>query len=210
MKNSLFIFSLILSCGTAYALPQDWPCFGIEVERYKVIKDTEDNYEYSYKGEKNGYFLDIDLSGYHSLPSSFADCGNYGCFGTITEKATGRTESLRFFCEEYNDDYTKVTCYAGFGEEAVFHNIGNGNYILNYCLNDKQKTLRFNLSDCDKCHCIMHWYNGEVKNRTGEYSMACKKEDHQAHCFSYYAYEAWKEFHNNEDDYKNCVGLDFY
>ena len=62
MKNSLFIFSLILSCGTAYALPQDWPCFGIEVERYKVIKDTEDNYEYSYKGEKNGYFLDIDLS----------------------------------------------------------------------------------------------------------------------------------------------------
>ncbi len=208
MKHSLSLLLLILSCGTAYALPQDWPCFGIEVKKYKVIKDIGDNYEYSYKGEKGGYLLDIDLAGYHSLPASFADCGTAGCFGTITEMTTGRTESLRFFCEKDNDDI-KVICYVGLGEEVIFDSIENENYVVHYCSNDMQKTLRFNLSDCDKCHCTMYWYDGAVKNTIGEYNMACKKEENRAHCFTYYGYEMWRDFQNKDYDFKNCVNLEF-
>ena len=53
----------------------------------------------------------------------------------------------------------------------------------------------------------MSWYNGEIKNTIGEYSMACKKEGNNARCFTYYGYEAWRDFKNKDDDFQNCVGL---
>ena len=98
----------VIFCGRAYALPQDWPCFGIEVEKYKTVSNADGIFEYAYKGEKNGYVLDINLSVFSDFPTSFANCGNSGCFGKITKTTTDRTEYLRFFFEEYNDDYTKV------------------------------------------------------------------------------------------------------
>ena len=98
MKNSLWILFLFFFCGTAYALSQDWPCFGIEVKKYKTIYDSENEFEYAYQGENSGYILNIHLSGFHQIPSLFADCGNAGCFGTITEKASSRTEGLSFVC----------------------------------------------------------------------------------------------------------------
>ncbi len=33
---------MVLSCGKAYALPQDWPCFTLEVEKYETISDSGD------------------------------------------------------------------------------------------------------------------------------------------------------------------------
>ena len=209
MKNSLFLLLLILSCGTAYALSQDWPCFGIEVEKYATVSDADGIFEYAYKGEKKGYKLDINLSGFSDSFASFANCGTSGCFGTITEIATGRTESLRFFCEEYNDDYTKVICHVGFAEEAIFDSTENGNYVVHYCSDDMQKTLRFSLSDCKECHCNMYWYDGEVKNTAGHHNMACKNEGNKVHCFDYSGYEFWRDFRNEADDYENCIGLNF-
>ena len=209
MKNSLFILLFAIFCGKAYALSQDWPCFGIEVEKYKTISDVNGIFEYAYKGEKDGYVLNINLSGFSNFPTSFADCGNSGCFGTITENATGRTENLSFFCEEYNDDYTKVTCYAGLGEEVVFDKENNNSYAVHYCSDDAQKILRFNIEDCNKCYCTMYWYDGNKRRTPGNYGMACKKQGSKAHCFTYYGYEAWRDFKNKVDDFKNCVGLDF-
>lgn len=209
MKNNLFLLLCVVFCGKAYALPQDWPCFGIQVEKYKTVSDADGIFEYTYKGEKDGYVLNINLSGFSDFPTSFADCGNSGCFGIITETATGRTEHLRFFCEEYNDDYTKVTCYAGLGEEVIFEKEDDKNYVVHYCSDNSQKTLRFNLNDCDKCYCKMYWYEGNIKDTTGSYGMACKKEENKAHCFTNYGYESWRNFQNKVDDFQNCIGLDF-
>ena len=209
MKIKFLFLLLVFSCGNAYALPQDWPCFGLQVEKYDVINNNDGIFEYAYRGETQGYNLNINLQGFSEFPTSFANCGNSGCWGTISEKATGRTESLRFFCEEYSEDYAKVTCHVGFGEEAVFRAMGDGNYILNYCSDDQHKTLRFNLKDCDKCYCKMYWYNGEVRNTAGGYGMACKREENKAHCFTYYGYETWCDFKNKDDDFQNCVNLGF-
>ena len=60
MKNNLFILVCVIFCGRAYALPQDWPCFGIEVEKYKTVSDVDGLFEYAYKGEKDGYVLNIN------------------------------------------------------------------------------------------------------------------------------------------------------
>ena len=209
MKNSLFMLLFIISCGKAYALPQDWPCFGIEVKKYKTVSNVDGVFEYAYKGEKDGYVLNINLSGFSDFPTSFANCGNSGCFGKITETTTGRTEHLRFFCEEYNDDYTKVTCYAGLGEEIIFDEENNNNYVVHYCSDNLQKTLRFNVNDCNKCHCTMYWYDGNKKNESGNYGIACRKDGNKAQCFTYYGYEAWRDFKNKDDDFQNCVGLGF-
>lgn len=209
MKNSLWVLCVFLFCGNAFALPQDWPCFGIEVEPSEIINNSEDYFEYIYKGEEKGYSLSVNLSGYRDVPSSFANCGNSGCVGIITEMATNRTESLRFFCEKYNDDYTKVTCNIVFGEEVIFDNMKNGNYEVQYCSDNKKKIMRFNLSDCKKCHCTMYWYDENDKDKVYQNEMACKKEGNKAHCFTYYGYEVWQNFQNEDDDFKNCVDLGF-
>ena len=104
----MFILFCIIFCSRAYALPQDWSCFGIEVEKYKTVSDADGIFEYAYKGEKDWYILNINLSGFSDFPTSFANCSNSGCFGKIMETPTGKTEHLRFFCEEYNDDYWEI------------------------------------------------------------------------------------------------------
>ncbi len=173
------------------------------------ISEANGVFEYAYEGEKGGYNLKINLSGSSFSDALFANYGSSGCQGIITEISTGRSEKLKFFCEEYNDDYTLVTCYVGLGEEVIFDRVGNENYVVHYCSDDKQKTLRFNIADCEKCHCTMYWYEGEIRKQVGRYDMACKQEEDKAHCFTYYGYEAWRDFLNQDDDFKQCVGLDF-
>lgn len=199
---------VLLSCGNVYALPQDWPCFGIQLKKHNIIKETKDNFEYSYLGETDKYIVKINLSGSHIFPTLFANCGTAGCNGIITEKETNKNETLRFFCDEYSKDYTKVACHIGFGGEAYFNKDNKNNFILHYCSDNPEKTLRFNLSDCNNCHCKMYWYDHGIKEKTGNFTMACKNEKNQAHCFTYYGYEEWRNFENKEKDYDNCVGLE--
>lgn len=206
MKISCILLVFGLSCGWACALPQDWPCEAIEVIKTDVISDAKDDFEYRYYGETDKYILDVNLSGSHQYPLLFANCGTSGCSGIIKEKSTGRAENLRFFCEEHSDDFVKVKCAVGFGEEAVFDKRNDNEYVVHYCADDFNKMLYFNLNECKKCHCIMHWADGE-KNISGEYMMGCTKEQDKIHCFTYGGYEEWCDFKNDIKDYENCVGL---
>lgn len=196
-----------LSCGKAFALPQDWPCFEIKVNKIAVIQDSADDFEYVYHGERGNYVVDINLMGERQIPNSFANCGTAGCGGMITDKATGKSEELNFFCEEYTEDYTKVKCGIGKGDEFVFDKISAEEYAVRYCSDDKTKTLRFNQADCQRCHCVMKWYNNEKEDLEGQLSMGCLFENVQAHCFTYNGYEKWQNFETNPDDFTNCLGL---
>jgi len=208
MKISYVIFFVGLSCDRADALSQDWPCEEFYVYKTGVINDSDDEFEYSYKGENPKYIVDINLLGSHLFPNLFANCGTSGCFGTITEKSTNKSESLRFFCEEYNEDYTKVTCVIGFGNETIFDKTDNIFYTAHYCADNPDKFISLNLSDCKKCHCIGHWHNGNIKKDDGEYVAACMKEENKLRCFNLDGY-LLKYFPNvSLQDYKNCIGLE--
>lgn len=209
MKRSVLILGLMMSlfAGEVYALPQDWPCNPVEVYKQSVLRDDGDDFEYHYQGETGGFVLDIDLEGSYTYPTLFANCGTAGCFGSITENATGRTELLRFFCEEYNDDYTKVKCVVGFGDEAYFEEEKEGEYVLHYCSDDMSKTLKFNKSDCEGCHCKMSWYEGDVKKEPGDFNMACEFVEKKAHCLTANGYTEQPDLNRNMDDFHNCVGL---
>ena len=95
------------------------------------------------------------------------------------------------------------------GEEVIFDKENDNNYVVHYCSDNTQKTLRFNVNDCKKCYCTMYWYDGNEKSESGHYGMSCRKDGNKAQCFTYYGYEAWRDFKNDNDDFKNCVGLDF-
>lgn len=196
-----------LSCGKAVALPQDWPCFGVEVNKVGIIQDSEDKFEYVYHGEAENYVVDINLMGNHPIPNLFANCGTAGCGGKIMDKTTGRTEEINFFCEEYVKDYTKVRCGIGKGDEFIFDKISNGEYEVHYCSDDRTKTLKFNRTDCQGCHCVMKWYDNGKENLDGQLTMGCLFEKHQAHCFTYNGYEKWRNFETDDNDFMNCVGL---
>jgi len=207
MKISYVIFFVGLSCDRADALSQDWPCEEFYVYKTGVINDSDNEFEYSYKGETSKYIIDINLLGSHLFPNLFANCGTSGCLGTITEKSTTKSDSLRFFCEEYNEDYTKAKCHISFGDEAIFAKESKNSYSVHYCADNPKKILRFNVSDCEKCHCLAYWYDEDSKNMLGSILMACKIEKTKAHCFTYSGYEQWQNFNNNAEDYENCVGL---
>lgn len=202
------MFFVVIFCCKAYALPQAWPCRSFELDECQRIEDGELAVKTICRGQDDEYALEVNI--YWLTEKGVADCGTSGCIGTIKNIKTGKMESLRFFCETLDDrKYDKAKCYIGGIYEYIFDSDEQGNYIVHYCSDDLQKTLRFNENDCNNCHCIMYWYNGKIKDRNGHYEMACKKEGNKAHCFNYYEYESWRNFENTYDDYQNCVGLNF-
>lgn len=197
----------MLFCSQAYALPQDWPCFSINVQKNTVIEENDNNFEYAYIGETNGYTLNINLSGIYKFPSLFANCGTLGCSGTITEKSTKKYENLLFFCEEYNDDYTKVKCHIAQGDEFVFDKKNEKEYTVNYCIDNQQKNMKINPLNCSDCHCLAYWYDDNIKNKIAPLNLVCKKEQNKLHCFTNNGYEKWRNFESNSNDFQNYYGL---
>ena len=195
-----------LSCGKALALPQDWPCFNFELKKIGVIEDSKSEFEYIYYNETSEYTININLMGNHQIPNLFANCGTAGCSGIIVDKINNKSEELRFFCENYSANYSKVNCIIGKGDEFIFKKI-NDKYIAHYCSNDKTKILSFDKNECNKCHCLIYENDKANKNLQTQLKMGCKFDNKTAHCFSNTGYEQWRNFEHNNDDFKNCINL---
>ena len=142
-----------------------------------------------------------------SLYTCKCDCGNV-CDVRPAFLLSGHTKSCGH-CNFYEDCVTHIKCTVKNGRYFIFDKEDDSNYVVHYCSDNTQKTLRFNINNCDKCYCKMYWYDGNIKDTTGNYGMACKKEENKAHCFTYYGYETWRNFQNNVDDFQNCIGLNF-
>ena len=210
MKNSILIVVSVLGfCRLVYALPQDWPCFSMEVEKYKNLEKVSNGFTALYSGERQGYHLDIELSAFfYEGKVSFADCGNSGRIGMIREISTGREERLPFFCEIHSmRELDKAECFVGSGEEYLFSKENDEVYTVHYCQDDPRQMLRLNLSDCDNCHCVAYWYEKNVRKGIGVLDLNCQKENSHLRCFTPTGYEAFRHFEDEKDDLKKCVGL---
>ena len=182
--------TLSLSCGEVKALPQDWPCYDFELYKVEIIKEDIEEFEYGYTGETNGYIVNINLLGFHKYPNLFANCGTAGCSGEIINKATQKTENLRFFCENYNEDFSKVTCNISKGDEFIFEKTNN-QYVAYYCTDNKSKTIIFNKNECDDSRCVMYWVDNNIKNESTNLKMSCHFDEQKAHCFTNNGYDDW-------------------
>lgn len=203
MKNSfLLILLVIFSCGKALALPQDWLCEEILVKKVKELQHDDVSYRNLYYGKNQYYSLSLELEGSYKYPNAVISCGTAGCYGTITNLQTNVSENMRFDCF-FTKDKDVFSC----------HRIDNDEYLLTLSKSDKYIAeicgsyyLYINLQECQKCKCLLHDSRGKVKSSNR--LLHCTKENKsQIRCFTYYGYEAWRNFGNKENDFEECVDL---
>lgn len=203
MKNSfLLILLVIFSCGKALALPQDWLCEEILVQKTKEIQKDNVSYRNLYFGKNETYSLSIELEGMYEYPNAIIDCGTAGCSGTITNLQTNISENMRFNCFFTKDNDT-FACHRIDNDEYLLTLSGSDKYIAEIC---GSYYLYVNLQECQKCKCPLHDSRG--KTESSDRLLHCTKENKsQIRCFTYYGYEAWRNFENKENDFEECVGL---
>jgi hypothetical protein len=101
---------LVIFCGKAHALPQDWPCKFIHIKKVKEISVDGVSFEKEYYGEAYGFSLSITNQGLYDFPYSGINCGSSGCIGVLTELKTKQIEYPRFDCN-FTDNENILSCY---------------------------------------------------------------------------------------------------
>ena len=186
---------MVLSCGTAYAVPQDWPCKEFELQKCEQTEKSIDHIAYCRKD--NNYTLKVNVFWREDMKSD--DCGTAGCDGTITNLKTGQEENLRFFCEQENDS-GGIKCHIRSDEEYILQKVTDDYYQVSLCDNTFLKYV--NLKECSECTCVVH--DSRTKDRSFDYYMRCKKSDYYLHCMTGNVYEEKYKQASGFDDLKNC------
>ncbi len=199
MKKYL-IMTLMLLCGNAYALPQDWPCDKIELDFIEVLPSDYDDEEHLYRGNNGEYEITIKfyINPYNQLP----DIGTAGFEGYIKNLKTGKEEHMEFGCN-FTAPKEKMICTRVDEDEYLLTKYSEDEYRVELC---GSYNRYIKLSECNKCACIIRCANSQ---RCGsDNKIACTREDENTiRCFSPHGYEHWRDYRNKIDDYKNCVNL---
>ena len=194
----MLILLIALSCGSAYALPQDWPCKDFELQK---CEQTEKSTDYIvYCGKDNDYALKVNV--FWQKDKEADDCGTAGCDGTIKNLKTEQEENLRFFCKTENN-YNIAKCNIRVGEEYILHKVTDDYYQVNLCSSTFFKYVNFN--ECSECMCIVH--DSRKKGGDSDFYMGCRIENsNKLHCMTGNIYEE-KYDPTNDNDFKNCISL---
>lgn len=201
MKNSLIILLVVIFCGKAYALPQDWPCSPFILKQARILSQNNSELESEYTGTHKQYSLSVNIFWLLNPLYSEDDCGTAGCSGTITDNQTRQTENLRFFCETENSANLKaLKCYINNNEEYLLSPYKNNEYRTELC-GTYYKTVDIN--ECEKCSCLVK------DSRGSQYSakMNCLLENNKLHCLTGNTYSEKYFPKNTVNDYEKCVGL---
>lgn len=203
MKNSfLLILLVIFSCGKALALPQDWLCEEILVKKVKELQHDDVSYRNLYYGKNQYYSLSLELEGSYKYPNAVISCGTAGCYGTITNLQTNVSENMRFDCF-FTKDKDVFSCHRIDNDEYLLTLSKPDTYTVQLC---NSYNLYVNIQECDQCKCIIHDSRGN--KGSSDRQLNCYRENEsQIRCFSYFGYEKWRNFENQENDFDKCVGL---
>lgn len=200
MKNSLLasFFMMIFACGTAVALPQDWPCEDFEL--YAVGKGQE----WGHKFQGNNGLYEITIQNFDETENQpyIYNCGNAGCLGTLKNLETGKSEDMRFDCL-FNQQKKSLLCHRLDGGTYLLTKAGADKYQVQLC-GGYYKYL--DISQCSACKCIIKDSRGQQVASDMEMNCIRENEDN-LRCFTYAGYENWRNFEDKNEDFENCVGL---
>lgn len=200
MKNSLLasFFMMIFVCGTAVALPQDWPCEDFEL--YAVGKGQE----WGHKFQGNNGLYEITIQNFDETENQpyIYNCGNAGCLGTLKNLETGKSEDMRFDCL-FNQQKKSLLCHRLDGGTYLLTKAGADKYQVQLC-GGYYKYL--DISQCSACKCIIKDSRGQQVASDMEMNCIRENEDN-LRCFTYAGYENWRNFEDKNEDFENCVGL---
>ena len=200
LKNSLLasFFMMIFVCGTAVALPQDWPCEDFEL--YAVGKGQE----WGHKFQGNNGLYEITIQNFDETENQpyIYNCGNAGCLGTLKNLETGKSEDMRFDCL-FNQQKKSLLCHRLDGGTYLLTKAGADKYQVQLC-GGYYKYL--DISQCSACKCIIKDSRGQQVASDMEMNCIRENEDN-LRCFTYAGYENWRNFEDKNEDFENCVGL---
>ncbi len=200
LKNSLLasFFMMIFACGTAVALPQDWPCEDFEL--YAVGKGQE----WGHKFQGNNGLYEITIQNFDETENQpyIYNCGNAGCLGTLKNLETGKSEDMRFDCL-FNQQKKSLLCHRLDGGTYLLTKAGADKYQVQLC-GGYYKYL--DISQCSACKCIIKDSRGQQVASDMEMNCIRENEDN-LRCFTYAGYENWRNFEDKNEDFENCVGL---
>ena len=200
LKNSLLasFFMMIFACGTAVALPQDWPCEDFEL--YAVGKGQE----WGHKFQGNNGLYEITIQNFDETENQpyIYNCGNAGCLGTLKNLETGKSEDMRFDCL-FNQQKKSLLCHRLDVVTYLLTKAGADKYQVQLC-GGYYKYL--DISQCSACKCIIKDSRGQQVASDMEMNCIRENEDN-LRCFTYAGYENWRNFEDKNEDFENCVGL---
>lgn len=195
MKNSIISLIVLLSCGNALALPQDWPCDNINL--YNISQSASESV--TFRGTNQKYEIIIENFVLNVENPISYNCGQSGCSGTIKNLKTKKTEELNFECF-LNDNKDILSCGQYIADEYLFSKYNQSEYRAYLC---NSYFLSIHLDECSDCFCITHNSNSSQQNK----QLICNKENEkQLHCFTYYGYENYIKDATTEA-YDNCIGM---
>ena len=189
---------MIFVCGTAVALPQDWPCEDFEL--YAVGKGQE----WGHKFQGNNGLYEITIQNFDETENQpyIYNCGNAGCLGTLKNLETGKSEDMRFDCL-FNQQKKSLLCHRLDGGTYLLTKAGADKYQVQLC-GGYYKYL--DISQCSACKCIIKDSRGQQV--ASDMKMNCIRENEDnLRCFTYEGYENWRNFEDKNEDFENCVGL---
>ena len=191
---------MAFTCGKANALPQDWPCDEINLN----IIGKGNEWGHKFQGNNGKYEITIHNFDENENQPHIYNCGNSGCLGTMKNLKTGKSENMRFDCL-FNTQKKLLRCYRIDGEEYLLTKVSAEKYQVHLC-NNYYKFL--NINQCSGCKCTLQDSRG--KQKASDIQMNCTREsDNKLRCFSYEGYESWRNFKNKDEDFENCISLNF-
>lgn len=142
---------LLVFCGGAEALPQDWNCEAIDVVKTAEVAGAVGLPQQLYVGERDGVRLRIafyvDDDG-----TAVLDCGNQGCLGEFENITSGKREEFDFYCEQLEDD--RVSCLPVIWRHWLLKSVGNGRFEMTMCRGEHSYQL--DVKDCKGDSCLLH------------------------------------------------------
>jgi len=199
---------ILLSCGNAFALPQDWSCKPIIVKKIAENKIDKTTTQYQYSGTSDLYQLDIGINYIKDNPTYLDDCGTLGCTGLIKNVQTSETEYLNFYCKPIiNENLDTLTCTIHHDLEYLFNKKSDAIYISQLCIDKPRSFYRLNLRNCNKCKCDINYYEHNKKQYST--TLNCMKNNNETiKCFTAEGYILKHKLKNTLEDYDNCIGLE--
>ncbi len=184
--TSLFILTSLF-CGKVVALPQNWLCDEIMINKITELRIDDVSFSSLYRGKSEKYLLEMTLNGLYDFPNSTLQCGSSGCIGKLTNLDTSESEEMRFDCR-MGSTIDTLFCYRLSGDEYILSKFSNNEYRVELCDSYYKYIL---LDECSDCFCIVH--DSRKNDTISDLFMKCILSNEEIlHCFNRDAYE-WQQ-----------------
>ncbi len=167
MKKLCLALVFYLFGVDVWALPQDWPCDEVVLQKAGVNEDGKG----IFRGADGVYQIEISSFDETAEHPFLYNCGNSGCWGMFKNLTSGVEEGMRFDCLLAEDKKT-MSCSRILGDEYLFGKVSDNEYRAELC---GEYYLFLVLNECEKERCLVRDSRGEEEGNSVR-KMNCLRE----------------------------------